>query len=119
MWENNIFYNVRHRFAKANSKRERYVEDDDAYKEELAHHVWNVLSPRTFKLRAGIHALLPKPDYEKRGIPEYLNELAQIRHEIDQNLTFLVPPSERSNYLPYSVDPVSYTHLTLPTTPYV
>jgi hypothetical protein len=104
MWENNIFYNVRHRFAKANSKRERYVEDDDAYKEELAHHVWNGLSPRTFKLRAGIHALLPKPDYEKRDIPEYLNELAQIRHEIDQNLTFLVPPSERSNYLPYSVD---------------
>jgi threonine/homoserine/homoserine lactone efflux protein len=104
MWKNNIFYNVRQRFAKVNLKRERYIEDDEAYKEELTHHVWQGLTPRTFKLRAGIHSLLPKPDYEKRDIPEYLRELAQIRHEIDQNLTFLVPPSERSNYLPYSVD---------------
>ena len=104
IWKKNIFYNVRHRFAKINSKRERYIENDDDYKSELAHHVWRGFTPRAFRLRAGIHALLPKPDYEKRDIPEYLRELAQIRHEIDQNLTFLVPPSERSNYLPYSVD---------------
>ena len=104
IWKKNIFYNVRHRFAKINAKRERYIENDDDYKSELAHHVWRGFTPRAFRLRAGIHALLPKPDYEKRDIPEYLRELAQIRHEIDQNLTFLVPPSERSNYLPYSVD---------------
>ena len=104
IWKKNIFYNVRHRFAKINTKRERYIENDDDYKSELAHHVWRGFTPRAFRLRAGIHALIPKPDYEKRDIPEYLNELAQIRHEIDQNLTFLVPPSERSNYLPYSVD---------------
>ena len=104
IWKKNIFYNVRHRFAKINTKRERYIENDDDYKSELAHHVWRGFTPRAFRLRAGIHALLPKPDYEKRDIPEYLRELAQIRHEIDQNLTFLVPPSERSNYIPYSVD---------------
>ena len=104
IWKKNIFYNVRHRFAKINAKRERYIENDDDYKSELAHHVWRGFTPRAFRLRAGIHALLPKPDYEKRDIPEYLRELAQIRHEIDQNLTFLVPPSERSNYIPYAVD---------------
>jgi hypothetical protein len=103
IWATDLRYNNLIRHTKTNAKRERYIEDETAYKAEVKSHQWG---PAFLKLqgRAETHAILPKPSYEKHETFDYVQELAKIRHEVDQNLFFLVPPAERSNYLPYSVD---------------
>ena len=102
--EKNFWYNIEVRWKKLNELREREILDEDEYKDELRHYLYGGLTPHLVKLRAGIHALLPQPKYERTEPPEYFRQLAQVRHEIDQNLRYLVPPAVRNNYLPYSVD---------------
>ena len=104
LYQENFWYNPRKRLEKLNQSRDRFIFGDDDYRDELYYHVWKGPHARAMRVRNHWHTILPQPKYERVETPEYFRQLAQIRHEIDQNLRFLVPPGVRTNYLPYSVD---------------